>query len=62
MRYTYRGDRITDPGLRDIQCDPVRRADGKCVRGRNGNMLVVVCRAAFAHAGHCARSVAQRWN
>jgi len=44
MRYTYRGDRITDPGLRDIQCDPVRRAEGKCVRGRNGNMLVVDAR------------------
>lgn len=41
MRYTYRGDRLTTAALRGLQCDPVRRADGKCVRGRNGNMLVV---------------------
>lgn len=41
MRYTYRGDRLTSAALRGLQCDPVRRADGKCVRGRNGNMLVV---------------------
>lgn len=41
MRYTYRGDRLTAAALRGLQCDPVRRADGKCVRGRNGNMLVV---------------------
>lgn len=39
--YTYRGDRLTDPALRGMQCDPVRRADGKCIRGRNGNMLIV---------------------
>ena len=41
MRYTYRGDRLTDPALRGMQCDPVRRADGKCIRGRMGTMLVV---------------------
>jgi hypothetical protein len=40
MRYTYRGDRLTDPALRGLQCDPVRRTDGKCVCGKNGNMLV----------------------
>jgi hypothetical protein len=40
MRYTYRGDRLTDDSLRGLQCDPVRRGDGKCVRGKNGNMLV----------------------
>ncbi len=41
MRYTYRGDRLTEPTLRGMQCDPVRRANGKCVRGKNGNMLVI---------------------
>ncbi len=41
MRYTYRGDRLTDPTLRGMQCDPVRRPDGKCIRGKNGNMLVI---------------------
>lgn len=34
MRYTYRGDKLTDPVLKGMQCDPVRRADGKCVRAR----------------------------
>ena len=46
MRYVYRGDRMTDPALKGMRCDPVYRADlspaqQKCVRGRNGNMLVV---------------------
>lgn len=38
--YIYRGDRWTDPALKGKQCSAVRRADGKCIRGRNGNMLV----------------------
>lgn len=41
MRYTYRGDRLTEPTLRGMQCDPVRRANGKCIRGKNSNMLVI---------------------
>ena len=31
MRYTYIGNRATDDNMRGLQCDPVRRADGKCV-------------------------------
>ncbi len=31
MRYTYLGDKLTDPALVGMQCDPVRRADGKCI-------------------------------
>lgn len=31
MRYTYKGDKLTDEKLIGLQCDPVRRADGKCV-------------------------------
>lgn len=31
MRYTFLGDRLTAPQLRDVQCDPVRREDGKCI-------------------------------
>lgn len=38
--YTYRGDRFTDPELKGKQCEAVRRPDGKCIRGKNGNMLV----------------------
>jgi len=38
MKYTYIGDRMSN--CRGIQCDPVLRTGGKCIRGRNGNMLV----------------------
>lgn len=38
--YTYRGDRWTMDWLRGRKCEAVRRSDGKCIRGRNGNMLV----------------------
>jgi hypothetical protein len=38
--YTYLGDRMTDPKYKKQQCDAVKRLDGKCIRGRNGNMLV----------------------
>ncbi|MBA3872500.1 MAG: hypothetical protein ABI970_12060 [Chloroflexota bacterium] len=31
MRYTYLGNKLTDPTLVGMQCDPVRRADGKCI-------------------------------
>ena len=39
MRYVYLGDRLTAPEFKGQPCDPVRRADGKCIRGR-GAMLV----------------------
>lgn len=38
--YVYLGDRLTDPQLAGLPVEAVRRADGKCVRGRNGSMLV----------------------
>lgn len=38
--YIYRGDKLTDPALKGIVVTAVRRADGKCIRGRNANMLV----------------------
>lgn len=31
MRYTYLGDKLTDPALMGMACDPVRRPDGKCI-------------------------------
>lgn len=40
--YTYIGDRHTDPRLRKQTCSAVRNENGKCIRGRNGNMLVEV--------------------
>lgn len=39
MEYTYRGDRFTDPELKGMQCQAVRK-NGKCIRGKNGSMLV----------------------
>lgn len=38
--YIYLGDRLTRPELRRKPCRAVRRSNGKCIRGRNGNMLV----------------------
>jgi len=38
--YIYKGDRLTDESLKGQYCMAVRRPDGKCIRGRNGNMLV----------------------
>lgn len=40
MKYTYLGDRLTDPLLKGMQCDPVIRSDGKCIRSRISTMLV----------------------
>ena len=31
---------MTDPALKGATCTAVRRTDGKCVRGRNGSMLL----------------------
>lgn len=39
--YKYLGDRFTDPALKGKPCSAVRRPDGKCIRGKNSNMLVV---------------------
>jgi hypothetical protein len=42
MRYTYLGDMLTDRTLIGLQCDPVRRADGKCVVNRKLASALVV--------------------
>jgi hypothetical protein len=34
VRYVYLGDRLTDPSLIGQSCDPILRADGKCLVGR----------------------------
>lgn len=38
--YKYIGDRFTDSTLKGKPCSAIRRPDGKCIRGKNGNMLV----------------------
>jgi hypothetical protein len=40
MEYTYRGDKLTDEKYKQQPCNAVRRSNGKCIRGKNGNMLV----------------------
>lgn len=39
-RYRYLGDKYTSPELKGAICRAVRRQDGKCIRGKNGSMLV----------------------
>lgn len=39
MEYVYLGDRNTDLLLKKKECKAVRR-NNKCIRGRNGSMLV----------------------
>lgn len=48
MEYTYLGDKLSRPELRRMPCRAVRRFDGKCIRGKNGNMLV-----EFPGVGNC---------
>ncbi len=40
MEYTYLGDRNTNDLLKHKTCKAVRR-NGKCIRGKNGSMLVI---------------------
>jgi hypothetical protein len=39
-QYKYLGDRFTAPELKGKLCVAVLREDGKCIRGKNGSMLV----------------------
>jgi len=38
--YTYIGDRSTSSVYKGRTCRAIRRNDGKCIRGKNGSMLV----------------------
>jgi hypothetical protein len=38
--YLYQGDRWTREPLKGMLCFAVLRPDGKCIRGKNGSMLV----------------------
>lgn len=42
LRYTYLGDKLTDPNLIGMACDPVRRADGKCIISQKMATALVV--------------------
>ena len=64
MRYTYLGDRMTDPRWAGQPCDPVLRADGKCIVGRkprnqlvrfaDGSLVVVLGRRLRLAPRHSA--------
>lgn len=41
MTHVYRGDRWTAPDLKNRPVTLARRPDGKAIRGRNGNILMV---------------------
>lgn len=38
--YIYRGDRLTTEFYKGRGCNALSRPDGKCIRGKNGNILV----------------------
>lgn len=40
MTYKYLGDKHTDPRHKGQLCEAVRRENGKCTRGKNGNFLI----------------------
>ena len=39
--YRYIGDRHTSDQFKGRRCFAIHRKNGKCVRGKNGNMLVI---------------------
>ena len=38
--YVYQGDKLTGKQYKGMHCMAILRPDGKCIRGKNGNMLV----------------------
>jgi len=38
--YIYKGDRLTNADFKNKHCVAIKKDDGKCIRGKNGNMLV----------------------
>jgi hypothetical protein len=40
MDYIYHGDKLTDVLFKKKPCKAVRKENGKCIRGKNSNMLV----------------------
>lgn len=48
-RYVYLGDKLTAPALKGMRCDPVRRADGKCVLSTRMATALVRDQSGVAH-------------
>ena len=49
MRYQYIGSKDTDPSLIGMACDPVRRADGRCVVSVKMSTALVVDASGKRH-------------
>lgn len=41
-RYIYKGDKLTDPALKDKECIAVLRPDGKCICAGLGKVGMLV--------------------
>jgi hypothetical protein len=55
--YIYLGDKNTDSSLRGRACSAVRRQDGKCIRGKNGSMLVTFGKKKMVVVGRLLRKI-----
>lgn len=49
MRYTYLGDKLTDPVLFKMQCDPVKDSAGKCIISQKMATALVADAAGTRH-------------
>jgi hypothetical protein len=57
--YLYLGDKNTDATLRGQKCAAVRRANGKCIRGKNGAMLVTFGDKKMVVIGRLLRKISK---
>jgi hypothetical protein len=55
--YYYLGDRQTDSEWKGTRCKAVRRQDGKCIRGKNGTMLVEFAAGKSVVVGRLLRKI-----
>jgi hypothetical protein len=55
--YIYLGDKNTDSSLRGKACSAVRRKNGKCIRGKNGSMLVTFGKTKMVVVGRLLRKI-----
>jgi hypothetical protein len=55
--YIYLGDRNTELSLKGKACSAVRRPDGKCIRGKNGSMLVTFGETKMVVVGRLLRKI-----
>jgi hypothetical protein len=54
--YRYLGDRLTNPALKGQLCQAITR-NGKCIRGKNSNMLVMFDRVPVVVVARLLRKI-----